>query len=75
MTGRRRRGKNSSVFLFNPLFIIIPLGKSSIIERKKGRREREATRDLIREIKCRSLKFVVLRFMFVVLASRQGSLR
>ncbi len=32
---RWRRGKNSSVFLFNPLFVIIPLGKSSILERKR----------------------------------------
>lgn len=34
---RRRRGGNSSVFLFNPLFVIIPLGKSSILERKRGK--------------------------------------
>lgn len=34
---RRRRGENSSVFLFNPLFVIIPLGKSSILERKRGK--------------------------------------
>lgn len=34
---RGRRGKNSSVFLFNPLFVIIPLGKSSFIERKRGK--------------------------------------
>lgn len=38
-----RRGKNSSVFSFNPLFVLIPLGKSSILERKRregGGRER-----------------------------------
>lgn len=41
---KRREGggggrKNSSVFLFNPLFVIIPLGKSSILERKRGEGE------------------------------------
>lgn len=64
-----------SVFLllFNPSLFIIPLGNSSILERKRRmmerekererdrEREREARGDLIREIKCRSLKFVVLR--------------
>lgn len=38
--GMRRRttvvvGGNSSIFLFNPLFVIIPVGKSSILERKR----------------------------------------
>lgn len=30
-----RRGTNSSVFLFNPLFIIIPLGKSSLFRKEE----------------------------------------
>lgn len=52
---RRRRGENSSVLLFNPLFIIIPLGKNVHLRKKdrEGRRKREARGDLIKEIKCR----------------------
>lgn len=52
---RRRRGENSSVFLFNPLFVIIPLGKNVHFRKKdrEGRRKREARGDLIKEIKCR----------------------
>ena len=30
-----RRGTNSSVFLFNPLFVIIPLGKSSLFRKEE----------------------------------------
>ncbi len=40
MRRQRRRGENSSVFLFNPLYVVIPLGKSSILERKRGGRGR-----------------------------------
>lgn len=61
---RRGRGRgNSSVFLLNPLFVMIPLGKSSILEREGKEEEERGQRgsDLINEIKCRSLKFVVLR--------------
>lgn len=62
-------GGGSSVFLFSPLFVMIPLGKSSILERE-GKEEKEGGQrgsDLIKEIKCRSLKFVVLRWISVVL--------
>lgn len=42
---RRRRGKNSSVFLFNPSFVIIPLGKSSFLERKRGKGRRRGRQE------------------------------
>lgn len=37
---RRMGGGNSSVFLFNPLFLIIPLGELSILERKRRKKKR-----------------------------------
>lgn len=37
INGQEGGGKIAASFLFNPLFVIIPLGKSSILERKRGR--------------------------------------
>lgn len=73
--GQKGGGKIAASFLFNPLFVIIPLGKSSILERKREGMRKEARGKPIRKIKCRSLKFILLIFIFVVLAMRQGSLR
>lgn len=59
---KRRKGEIAASFLFNPMFTIIPLSKAAILEkdeRKRGGRGRPEG-ELIWEIKCRSLKFVVL---------------
>lgn len=63
MTGGVRGGEQRKVaasFLFHPLFVIIPLGQTvHFIKKGEGTRERKAIwkSDLIKEIKCRSLKF------------------
>lgn len=70
---KRRKGKNSS--FFNPSFFNNPSGQFVHLRKKEKedmRGKREARGNLFGEIKCTSLKFVVFRLIFVLLARKPG---